>query len=147
MVRKGLQGFVPQAAVDRLQALISPEPNSGCWLWTGGVSNVGYGKFSLDGRTVPAHRAAWALLVGEIAAGLDIDHRCRNRCCVNPAHLEPVTRRENLLRSKGTWASLSLRTHCKNGHPFTPENTAARSDGHGRRCLACEGRRATKRVM
>lgn len=73
-----------------------------CWLWLGAQNGKGYGRFTLSGRNGwkrSAHRYAYELLVGPIAAGLDLDHLCRNRLCVNPEHLEPVTRRENLRRA------------------------------------------------
>jgi len=69
-----------------------------CWEWTAGENGVGYGRFHVDGRLVYPHRFAYELYVGPIPEGLDLDHVCRNRRCVRPSHLEPVTRRENLLR-------------------------------------------------
>lgn len=72
---------------------------SGCWLWTGHRGSGGYGRFRLNHRERPAHRAAYELLVGPVPDGLVLDHLCRNRGCVNPAHLESVTPRENILRA------------------------------------------------
>jgi hypothetical protein len=73
--------------------------SDGCWNWTGALSRNGYGRFGPQaGLTVGAHRFAYELLVGPIPEGLDLDHLCRNRRCVNPAHLEPVGRSENLAR-------------------------------------------------
>lgn len=69
-----------------------------CWLWTGSRTTKGYGHLLVDGRFTQAHRLAYELEVGPIASGLVIDHLCRVRHCVNPAHLEPVTNRENLRR-------------------------------------------------
>ncbi len=73
------------------------EPNSGCWLWAGFIHpKNGYGSYRMNGRTCGAHRASYELHVGPIPDGYDLDHLCRVRSCVNPSHLEPVTRRENL---------------------------------------------------
>ena len=96
-----------------------------CWNWTG--PTVGpYGKRS--GKL--AHRVVFELLVGDIPEGLELDHLCRNTLCVNPDHLEPVTRAENMRRRSVLYGA------CKNRHPFTPENTYRRPSGH-RMCRAC----------
>jgi hypothetical protein len=99
-----------------------------CWLWTGATTGYGYGQFylGLGQRRVRAHRFSYELLVGPIPDGLVLDHLCRVRLCVNPAHLEPVTQRENILRGEGTSAHHARQTHCKRGHEFTPENTYVR---------------------
>jgi hypothetical protein len=83
-----------------------------------------------------AHRWAYHHLVAPVSADLEIDHLCRNRGCVNPAHLEPVTSRENKLRGYGAAAKNARKTECKRGHPFTPENTG-RTGGGGRYCKQC----------
>src|SRR6266568_5486930 len=90
-----------------------------CWLWTAHVGEDGYGTFSLDGHHQRAHRIAWVLLRGPIPEGLQIDHLCRVRACVNPDHLEPVTQRENILRGEGISALCARRTHCPQGHEYT----------------------------
>lgn len=77
---------------------------TGCWEWQGNVDSHGYGQTLYLGRRIGAHRFAYLLLVGEIPAGLVLDHRCRNRLCVNPDHLEPTTNRENVLRGEGITA-------------------------------------------
>jgi HNH endonuclease len=88
-----------EARIERLRfwELVSPEPTSGCWLWTGKTWN-GYGKFIVGGRTMAAHRYAYELFSGPIPDGLELDHVCRVRSCVNPAHLEACTHRENTNR-------------------------------------------------
>jgi hypothetical protein len=95
------------AKIDRVE--------SGCWEWTGAVNANGYGIVAVHRKTEGAHRVVYEILAGSIPAGLHIDHLCRNRRCVNPAHLEPVTQAENNRRA--------MRTHCLRGHEFTPENT------------------------
>lgn len=115
------------AQCERFMSFVSPEPMSGCWLWVGGVTTK-YGIFRL-GKQRKAHRVSYEHFVGPIAAGLDIDHRCRVKTCVNPVHLEAVSERENVRR----WAATI--THCPLGHEYTPENTYL--DEGRRRCLIC----------
>ncbi|HEV2928117.1 MAG TPA: HNH endonuclease signature motif containing protein, partial [Propionibacteriaceae bacterium] len=95
-----------------------------CWPWTANRMDSGYGRYSIDGRSKLAHRISYELSVGSIPDGLQIDHLCRNKPCVNPTHLEAVTQRENLLRGDTVPARNAARTHCANGHEFTPENTS-----------------------
>lgn len=139
----------------RFEEKYIPEPMSGCWLWTASLTDSGYGQIGSPGgrglRPMEAHRAAWELYRGKIPDGLDIDHLCRNRACVNPDHLEPVSRQINLLRGIGIPAINAAKTHCKHGHEFTPENTYIHTiKGHTQRqCLTCrrevECRRVRKR--
>ena len=94
-----------------------------CWLYAGQVSSYGYGIVQRDGKRYMAHRVMYENLVGEIPEGLYTDHLCRVRQCINPEHLEPVTNKENVLRGQGLAAQNARKTHCKNGHEFTPDNT------------------------
>lgn len=110
---------------------------SGCWQWTAALDVHGYGHISVDGRQRGAHQAAWEILVGPIPEGFTIDHLCRNRGCVNPSHLEPVTRGENVLRGIG-FAGVNVRkTHCPKGHEYTPENTYVNPNSGHRLCRVC----------
>ena len=77
------------------------DPDTECWEWTAARKANGYGSFAIGAGHVYPHRFAYTMLVGPIPAGLDLDHPCRNRGCANPAHLEPVTRRTNVLRGRG----------------------------------------------
>lgn len=108
-----------------------------CWLWKGRIKKDGYGQFDLGGKSIYAHRVAYELEVGDIPKGLNLDHLCRVRNCVNPNHLEAVTFRENVLRGIGICAHNARKTHCKQGHTFTIENTILRSWG-GRECRTCK---------
>ncbi|MEV4271931.1 HNH endonuclease signature motif containing protein [Micromonospora aurantiaca (nom. illeg.)] len=92
----------------------------------------------------PAHRIAYEMKRGPVPDGLELDHLCRNRRCVRPAHLEPVTRRTNLLRGETIPARLAERTHCRHGHEFTPENTY---QWRGSRfCRTCRAAAQARRV-
>lgn len=109
----------------------------GCWEWIGSVRPNSYGQVrGANGRTQKAHRVAYELLVGPIPPGLQLDHLCRNRKCVNPAHLEPVTQRVNILRGESPAAKGARATECPQGHPYDDENTRIKPGG-GRDCRAC----------
>lgn len=129
----------------------------GCWQWTGCAPD-GYGRFSTGGHNGPpvlAHRWLWERVNGPVPAGRDLDHLCRNRSCVNPAHLEPVTRSENVKRGAGVGGvlrdpSLPLprpkpKTHCKHGHPLSGDNLHIATTGQ-RVCRTCDRLRGRRRA-
>jgi hypothetical protein len=109
-----------------------------CWEWTAAKTN-GYGVVQHRGRVQRAHRVVYSLLIGEVPEDLEIDHLCRNRSCVNPQHLEPVTGLENNARSNSASAQHARQSHCLRGHEFTAENTYTRVRGHKteRFCREC----------
>lgn len=132
-------GFYPRPPTkDRFEKHYIPEPNSGCWLWTGGMTNGGYGIFYKDGKYSTAHRFAYELFVGPIPTGFDVDHLCRVIGCVNPAHLEAVSHKENLRRSPTTASSINrTRTHCPQGHPYEGDNLYIWKGDGSRQCVTC----------
>jgi len=121
-------------ALERLE--IRTDRTGECWLWTGRLNGSGYAEMKLDGRYQMAHRVAYQEIVGPIPEGMQLDHLCRVRHCVNPAHLEPVTSRENTIRGKGLPAINAAKTHCKRGHAFDEANTFINTFG-SRVCRAC----------
>lgn len=125
--------------VKRMTAAGSPDD---CWRWLGHLNRDGYGQIRDEfGVIITAHRASYLVHVGPIAAGMEIDHLCRNRACVNPAHLEPVTHQQNMMRTNVPAAVNARKTHCIRGHEFTPENTVRRPRGY-RACRTCVRDRA-----
>ena len=115
---------------------------TGCWTLKGAPDTTGYVRIRDRGakRYSHGHRVAYNLFKGPVPEGLQIDHLCRNRRCVNPDHLEAVTQRENILRGMG-FAAIAVRTNrCTRGHEYTPENTLRYSGGK-RDCRSCLKRR------
>lgn len=117
---------------DRFFAQYEPCPMTGCWLWTGAVAGD-YGQICVDGHRIKAHVFAYEREFGAVPDGLELDHLCRVTVCVNPAHLEAVTHRENMLRGHGPVAKFAARTRC---HRCGGE-LSKRSD-RGRRCADCK---------
>lgn len=125
----------------RFWDMVSEPTATGCWLWMG-CQRRGYGGYRVGGKGSAfrgAHRVAYETLVGDVSSGLQLDHICRNRDCVNPAHLEPVTARENTLRGQTPAARNAAKTHCPKGHAYDAENTHLdeTTGRHIRVCRAC----------
>lgn len=117
--------------------LTLPNDPDGCWRWSGARNARGYGRMGTNrAEWWYAHRYAYERFVGDIPAGLVIDHLCRNTGCVNPAHLEAVTHAVNLRRGQGLTGQRSRQTHCLRGHLFDADNTGYRPNGT-RKCIAC----------
>lgn len=118
-----------------------------CWVWTAGKNADGYGYISESKNGVKrhfrAHRLAYEFSHGLIPVGLELDHLCRNRACVNPAHLEVVTSKINVLRGEGLAAKNKNKTHCPKGHEYTQENTYIIANK--RVCKICNRKRALQR--
>ena len=112
--------------------------NDGCWIWTGSVAN-GYGHVDFETRTIPAHRFFFAYYCGDIPEGFDVHHRCEIPLCVNPEHLEALSRKDHVGRHR------PLPSHCKRGHEFNHENTYHAKDGH-RDCRVCARLRYARRL-
>lgn len=126
-----------------------PEPNTGCWLWTG-TSRNGYGRFIWDGNAYTAHRVAYQILKGPVPPHLMVLHRCDTPACINPDHLFLGTQSDNMRDAsrkgrlftllRGGWNPNQKLSHCKRGHPFTDGSYYAHLDKRGnliRQCKEC----------
>lgn len=122
------KGPKPISVKDRLKSLFSKE--AGCWMLPNKPLPNGYVR--LKGKS--AHRSAYEAFVGPIPQGLTIDHLCRNKACVNPAHLEAVTQRVNSFRADNY---VGNRTQCPQGHPYSSVNTYTNPKDNRRTCRAC----------
>lgn len=135
----------------RFKRLIGEPDANGCWQWLGNKKKPrgkadGYGTFCLKlarnryAKAALAHRVSFVLFRGAIPAGMTLDHLCRNRACVNPAHLEPVTHKANCLRGESPWARNAIKTMCPKGHPLAGGNLKfdkRPNGGIARRCRIC----------
>lgn len=138
-MKRAIMPRLNQTIAERFERHFHPEPNTGCWLWTGHLHDHGYAMLRANGKNMRMHRWSYEHFIGPIPRGLQIDHLCRTRCCVNPDHLEAVTGKENTKR--GLSGSLArarnlAKTHCPRGHAYTPENIEMYRDGK-RRCRTC----------
>lgn len=135
---------------ERFMAKVDVRSDEECWPWTGGRYKCGYGSFRLSkSYATNAHRVAYELFVGPVPDGAHVDHLCHSRdtgcpggddcphrLCVNPAHLEPVTQRTNILRGKSLQAANAAKTHCPQGHPLSGDNLV-KSKLPWRKCRTC----------
>jgi len=145
---------LPSAALDKLPSRIAskirvaslahPVLGTPCWMWAACKGPDGYGQVGWRGKKFRAHRLVFELLADPIPPGLHIDHLCRVSRCVNPAHLEPVTNRENCRRGRGGWAN-STKTRCPRGHEYAGANLYVRPSGR-RECRACNRVRTAGRI-
>lgn len=115
--------FMDPRLPERFWNKVVPCPMSGCWLFVGGADPCGYGTYYHNQRSRKAHAVAYEVLVGEVPSGLELDHRCRTRCCCNPEHLRPVTHTENMRSSFN-----AIKENCKHGHSLAD-------------CIVYQGRR------
>ena len=136
--------FTAKTILDRIDKNLIPEPNSGCWLWMGACMGNGYGAIRVGTKVTTVHRVMYMSRYGNVPEGMELDHKCRVRCCANPDHLEAVTHAENCRRgeSKATPQSIAATiaakkaiTHCPYGHEYSVMNTVIY---HGsRNCRTC----------
>lgn len=123
-------------ALARFMSKVCVDADTGCWVWTAAKAD-GYGRFGIgSGSMFTAHRLSFEHFVGEIPSGLCLDHLCRNRACVNPKHVEPVTWRENTRRGLAPTQSMNRTGACKRGHDAVDPNIRVLPDGT-RQCLVC----------
>lgn len=112
-----------------------------CWEWQGKLDKNGYGRFAVNRKNIRSHRFSYEFYIGKIPNGLVIDHLCRNKRCVNPKHLEPVTNKENILRGLGLASLNSKKIYCINGHLLKNKNLYVQKKTGKRFCRECDRRR------
>jgi HNH endonuclease len=127
-----IKNRLPESLLERIEFI----PPCSCWLWSGAIDAGGYARLFFQGKKRFAHRLSYEYFVGKIPDGMVSDHLCRNTWCVNPAHIEIVTQKENVLRGFAPTAVNSRKTCCIRGHEFTAENTIRTK--RGRVCRTCQ---------
>ena len=124
-----------EAAKKRLMAKVRKDSGTGCWIFTGWLDPGGYGRCSFGGKTQRAHRVSYQLFIGDIPAGLELDHLCRVRECVNPYHLEAVTPSQNRLRGL---RGFELSGRCRSGlHDISQPGAVSECPNGERQCREC----------
>jgi len=141
--------------IQRFMKHVRIDPITECWEWIGSKDRDGYGIFFLNSKPVFAHRFSYIHFYGSFPDGLVTDHVCRNRCCVNPLHLDAVTVEENNRRALPFYGNGKLgtpRTKCKHGHDLSGDNVLVHHDRTKRgtvrqrvRCKLCEHSRDKNR--
>ena len=143
-----MPGMKPRPQIDRFAEKIALT-DSGCIEWIASHNGVGYGTLSINrtGGKVLAHRWSYAHHYGPIPDGLTIDHLCRNTLCVNPEHLEAVSKRENTIRGVAPTAVNAAKTHCIRGHELAGDNLHISPRTGWRTCRECRRRRAREKYQ
>ena len=125
--------------LERFWDKVIVDNNSGCWNFNS-MNRNGYGRIKINRKIFSAHRFAYEVNKGKIPSGLTLDHLCKNRSCVNPEHLEPVTLKENILRGTSPQANNAKKSTCINGHPLTGKNLYINPASGQRVCRACKNK-------